>query len=109
VNVGGAMLVGAVSCSSAPVMLRVLDQAKAPMATKDLRELLHKYKTAYTSYMSCVQSLSEATLREWPSPDLLGKEERVLQELISYGRPVGRAIRAQPESPKSEMSPPLFS
>jgi hypothetical protein len=31
------------------------------MATKELRELRHKYKAAYTSYMHCVQALSDAT------------------------------------------------
>ena len=54
------------------------------MANKELRVLLHKYKTAYTAYMSCVHALSEATLKEeWPLSELLGKEERALQELTS--------------------------
>jgi hypothetical protein len=31
------------------------------MATKELRELRHRYKEAYTKYMSCVQALSDAS------------------------------------------------
>ncbi len=31
------------------------------MATKELRELRHKFKVAYTSYMHCVQAISDAS------------------------------------------------
>ena len=42
------------------------------MATKELRELRHKYKAAYTDYMSCVQALSDASQKgDWPSADTL--------------------------------------
>ena len=52
------------------------------VATKELRVLLHDYKTAYTTYMSSVHALSEATMKEvWPSAELLGKEEVALREL----------------------------
>jgi hypothetical protein len=52
------------------------------MATKELRELRHKYKAAYTSYMHCVQALSDASLTgSWPSADLLRLEEQALNEL----------------------------
>ena len=30
------------------------------MTTRELSELRHKYKTAYTTYMSCVHALSDA-------------------------------------------------
>ena len=52
------------------------------MATKELRELRHKYKEAYTAYMSCVSALSEASQHGvWPSAEVLVKEDRALQEL----------------------------
>jgi hypothetical protein len=52
----------------------------------ELRVLLHYYKASYTAYMSCVHALSEAAVKEeWPSADLLGKEERALQQL-NYAR-----------------------
>jgi hypothetical protein len=56
------------------------------MATKELRELRHKFKEAYTSYMSSVQALSDASANGvWPSPEVLGKEERAHNEL-SFAR-----------------------
>jgi hypothetical protein len=55
---------------------------KAAMATKELRELRHKYKAAYTAYLSCVQILSDASQNGvWPSAEVLGNEERAIQEL----------------------------
>jgi len=52
------------------------------MATKELRELRHKYKTAYTSYMHCVQALSDATQNGvWPTAEVLKLEEQNLHEL----------------------------
>ena len=52
------------------------------MATKELRELRHRFKEAYTTYMSCVQALSDASQAGvWPAPDVLGKEERAFNEL----------------------------
>ena len=52
------------------------------MATKELRELRHKYKAAYTSYMHCVTALSDAAERGvWPSAEVLRLEARALQEL----------------------------
>jgi|SRR5688572_17443561 hypothetical protein len=52
------------------------------MATKELRELRHQYKAAYTTYLGCVQALSDASQDGvWPSAEVLGKEERSLQEL----------------------------
>ena len=52
------------------------------MATKELRELRHKYKVAYTGYMQSVQALSDATQAGvWPSVDVLKVEEKALNEL----------------------------
>ena len=52
------------------------------MATKELRELRHKYKAAYTTYMQSVQALSDATQAGvWPSADVLQVEEKALNEL----------------------------
>jgi hypothetical protein len=52
------------------------------MATKELRDLRHKYKAAYTSYMHSVQALSEATQRgQWPGSDVLKLEEQALNDL----------------------------
>ena len=56
------------------------------MATQELRELRHKFKEAYTTYMSSVQALSDASQNGvWPSPEVLGKEERAHSEL-SFAR-----------------------
>ena len=54
------------------------------MASKELHELRHKYKAAYTAYLSCVQLLSDASQKGvWPPAEALGKEERAIQELNS--------------------------
>lgn len=55
---------------------------KEKMATKELRELRHRYKTAYTAYMLGVQALSEASQHgTWPSTAVLELEEKALNEL----------------------------
>ena len=52
------------------------------MATKELRELRHKYKAAYTSYMHCVQALSDASQTGVvPSAAVLELEEKAFDEL----------------------------
>jgi hypothetical protein len=52
------------------------------MATKELRELRHKYKAAYTTYMQSVQALSDASQAGiWPSAEVLKVEEKALNEL----------------------------
>lgn len=52
------------------------------MATKELRELRHKYKAAYTSYMHSVQALSDASQHgTWPTAAVLQLEEQALNEL----------------------------
>jgi len=52
------------------------------MATKELRELRHKYKAAYTSYMHCVQALSDASQTGVvPSAAVLELEDKAFDEL----------------------------
>jgi hypothetical protein len=52
------------------------------MATKELRELRHKYKAAYTSYIHSVQALSDATERgEWPNDQIVDAEHAAFTEL----------------------------
>ena len=52
------------------------------MATKELRELRHQYKAAYTNYMQSVQALSDASHHgTWPSAAVLQVEEQSLNEL----------------------------
>jgi hypothetical protein len=52
------------------------------MATAELRELRHRYKVAYTSYLSCVQALSDASQNGIrPSAEVVGKEEKAFEEL----------------------------
>ena len=52
------------------------------MATKELRELRHKYKAAYTSYMQSVQALSDASQAGiWPSAEVLKLEDAALNHL----------------------------
>jgi hypothetical protein len=52
------------------------------MATKELRELRHRYKAAYTSYMHSVQALSDASQKGlWPTSEVLKLEEQSLNEL----------------------------
>jgi hypothetical protein len=54
------------------------------MATKELRDLRHRYKTAYTTYMHGVQALSAASQNgEWPSAAVLELEEKAMNELTT--------------------------
>ena len=69
------------------------------MATKELRELRHKYKAAYTSYMHCVQLLSDAShAGVWPSHDVLERENNILDELTALRRALLDALYAQAHS-----------
>jgi hypothetical protein len=52
------------------------------LATKELRELRHQYKEAYTVYMHSVQELSEASRRgELPSRQVLLAEDHAIHAL----------------------------
>ena len=65
------------------------------MATKDLRELRHKYKAAYTSYMHCVQALSDAAQSgAWPSAEVLELEDKALNELTTLRQALLDALYA---------------
>jgi hypothetical protein len=66
------------------------------MATKELRELRHKYKVAYTNYMHCVQLLSDASRAGvWPPDDVLTTEEALLKELTVLRQALLDALYAQ--------------
>jgi hypothetical protein len=65
------------------------------VATQELRELRHKYKAAYTSYMQCVQALSDASQKgEWPSAEVLRLEDQALNELTTLRRRLLDALYA---------------
>jgi hypothetical protein len=65
------------------------------MANKELRELRHKYKAAYTSYMQSVQALSDATQNGiWPSAAVLQVEEQSLNELTAVRQALLDALYA---------------
>jgi hypothetical protein len=53
------------------------------VATKELRELRHKYKLAYTNYMNSVQAISDASRKgEWPTAEAVNVEEKAVNELM---------------------------
>jgi len=57
-------------------------QGREPVATKELQELRHQYKEAYTVYMQSVQELSEASRRgELPSQQVLLAEDHAIHAL----------------------------
>jgi hypothetical protein len=52
------------------------------VATKERRDLRHKYRTAYTSYMSCIHALSDASEQNGlPAKDIFEKEANGISEL----------------------------
>jgi len=65
------------------------------MATKELRELRHKYKAACTNYLRCVPALSDASQRGvWPSATTLQLEAQSLDDLTSMRRALLDALYA---------------
>ncbi len=73
------------------------------MATNKLRELRHKYKAAYTSYMHCVQALSDASQTGvMPSAEVLKLEEAALSDLTQLRQALLDALYAH--SAKAEKS-----
>ena len=65
------------------------------MATKELRELRHKYKAAYTSYMHSVQAFSDASLRgELPTAEVLKLEEQAFNDLAFLRQALLDALHA---------------
>jgi hypothetical protein len=70
------------------------------MATKELQELRHRYKTAYTAYMNSVQALSDASQREeWPTAETLRLEEQALKELTFVRKALLDALYAHARKP----------
>lgn len=70
------------------------------MATKELRELRHRYKVAYTSYMQCVQALSDASQNgTWPPAAVLQREEQSLNELTFVRQALLDALYAHTMNP----------
>jgi hypothetical protein len=64
------------------------------MATKELRVLRHRYKAAYTTYLGCVQALSDASQEgRLPSEQVLQAEELALGELTLTRRALLAALR----------------
>ncbi len=52
------------------------------MATEELRQLRHRYKEAYTAYMTCVQALSDASQQGVrPEDNAKQNEQKVFNEL----------------------------
>jgi hypothetical protein len=65
------------------------------MATKELRELRHKYKAAYTSYMHCVQALSDASQTGiMPAAEVLKLEEKAFNDLTALRQDLLDALYA---------------
>ena len=65
------------------------------MATKELRELRHKYKAAYTSYMLCVQALSDASQTGvMPPAAVLELEDKAFDELTVLRQTLLDALQA---------------
>jgi hypothetical protein len=63
------------------------------MATAELRKLRHNYKVAYTSYLHCVQELSEASAKgECPPDAVLSGEEKALTDLTAARRVLLEAL-----------------
>jgi hypothetical protein len=70
------------------------------MATKELRELRHRYKVAYTNYMQCVQALSDASQNgNWPPAAVLRQEEQSLNELTFVRQALLDALYAHSMKP----------
>jgi len=67
------------------VTLGVHEQTRTHVATDELRELRHRYKVAYTSYMHSVHALSDASEQGvLPTAEILKLEEQALNELTSF-------------------------
>ena len=70
------------------------------MATKELRELRHRYKAAYTTYMQSVTALSDATEKGvWPPEEVRCLEEQALDELMSIRQALLDALYAHAKNP----------
>ena len=76
------------------------------MATKELRELRHKYKAAYTRYMQCVQAFSDASQAGvWPSADVCALERELFDELAALRRALLDALYAHTHRAAAQSEP----
>jgi len=63
------------------------------MATPELQKLRHDYKIAYTTYLHCVQELSQASEQGRCPPDaILIEEEQALTDLTASRRVLLEAL-----------------
>src|SRR5215203_1514936 len=53
------------------------------MSLKELAKFLHRYRAAYTAYLSCVHSMSDACQGRGSVEDILSAEEEAYDELGS--------------------------
>lgn len=73
------------------------------MATKELNELRHEFKRAYTAYLSCVQALSDASQRGvWLPDDVLKKEEKAINDLTRRRGALLDALYAHSKGQRTE-------
>lgn len=79
------------------------------MATTELRDLRHKYKEAYTTYLSCVQAVSDASQKGlWLSPDAVEREERSFNELSFLRQALLDALYAHARGVASNSKGPTY-
>ena len=70
------------------------------MATEELRELRHKFKVAYTRYLSCVQMMSDASEKGvWPPREATDTEEAAYEELRNARQALWRALHRHTRKP----------
>ena len=65
----------------------------------ELLALRHRYRSAYTSYLSCVQALSDVALHaSRPSRELIANEASSLKEVTEARKALLRAILTEIET-----------
>ena len=65
----------------------------------ELLALRHRYRCAYTSYLTCVKALSDVALNaSRPSPELIDNEASSLKEVTEARKALLRAILTQIET-----------
>ena len=72
------------------------------MATGDFHELRHGYTTAYATYVSCVQALSDASKNgAWPSVEVAELEAQAFDDLTVLRQALLDAMHTQSSRQKS--------
>ncbi len=67
------------------------------MATQETIELLKKYRTTYTQYMSCVHEMADASQRgERPRDQVLAMEDRAFTDLAEARHALVQALVSLP-------------